>query len=222
MTFPTCGVKMGYSEDEICTILSESEQARNHRHKLAKVTETVAAYRLREMKDLQAREKLATLRRINGFDRVADGEDNWFEGPRSLPPIPEQFTASLWPEVNALKAAISTPVIDGSSWQELKKNLIRRIERDKVSDEGFAIIKRVVERRGREAAQATVTPVSTVQHYIPRLLNPEMLPDVCVSLESNEGKMDPELTELEPPSAGTGLETPGQQCPPNEGIWEKG
>ena len=54
MTFPTGGVKMGYSEDEICTILSESEQARNHRHKLAKVTETVAAYHLREKKDLQA------------------------------------------------------------------------------------------------------------------------------------------------------------------------
>ena len=161
------------------------------------------------------------MRRINGFDRVADGEYIWFHGPRSLPPIPEEFTASLWSEVNALKAAISTPVIDGSSWQELKRSLIRRIERDKVSDKGFAIIKRVVERRGRVAAQATVTPVSTVQHCIPRLLNPEMLPDVCVGLESKEGKMDPELTELEPPSAGTGLETPGQQCPPNEGIWEK-
>ena len=34
--------------------------------------------------------------------------------------------------------------------------------------------------------------------------------------------MDPERGELEPPSAGTGLETPGQQCPPNEGTWEKG
>ena len=34
--------------------------------------------------------------------------------------------------------------------------------------------------------------------------------------------MDPELTELEPPSTGTGLETPGQQCPPYEGTWEKG
>ena len=34
--------------------------------------------------------------------------------------------------------------------------------------------------------------------------------------------MDPELKELESPLAGTGLETPGQQCPPNEGTWEKG
>ena len=34
--------------------------------------------------------------------------------------------------------------------------------------------------------------------------------------------MDPELEELESPSAGTGLETPGQQCPPNEGTWDQG
>ena len=31
-----------------------------------------------------------------------------------------------------------------------------------------------------------------------------------------------ERGELESSSAGTGLETPGQQCPPNEGIWETG
>ena len=34
--------------------------------------------------------------------------------------------------------------------------------------------------------------------------------------------MDPERGELESSSVGTGLETPGQQCPPNEGIWETG
>ena len=34
--------------------------------------------------------------------------------------------------------------------------------------------------------------------------------------------MDPERGELEPPSAGTGLETPGQQYPPNEGTWDQG
>ena len=34
--------------------------------------------------------------------------------------------------------------------------------------------------------------------------------------------MDPERGELESPSAGTGLETPGQQCPPSEGTWETG
>ena len=34
--------------------------------------------------------------------------------------------------------------------------------------------------------------------------------------------MDPELDELKSSSAGTGFETPGQQCPPNEGVWEQG
>ena len=34
--------------------------------------------------------------------------------------------------------------------------------------------------------------------------------------------MDPEQGELESSSAGTGLETPGQQCPPNEGTWDQG
>ena len=34
--------------------------------------------------------------------------------------------------------------------------------------------------------------------------------------------MDPERGEFESSSAGTSLETPGQQCPPNEGTWETG
>ena len=60
MTFSTGGVKMEYSEDEISSILGESEQAQTHRQKLARLTENVAAYRLREMKNLQAVEELAT------------------------------------------------------------------------------------------------------------------------------------------------------------------
>ena len=88
-------------------------------------------------------------------------------------------------------------------------------------DEELAAIKRYVERQSREAAQMTVTPVSTAQHCILRSLNPEISSDVYVNMEEkNEDRMNPELTELEPPSAGTGLKTPGQQCPPNEGIWE--
>ena len=34
--------------------------------------------------------------------------------------------------------------------------------------------------------------------------------------------MGPELEELKSSSAGTDFGTPGQQCPPNEGIWEQG
>ena len=68
MTFLTDVVKITYSEDEIFAVLHESEQGRKRRRLLAKVTETVAAYRLRQMKYLQARKKLATRRRMNGFD----------------------------------------------------------------------------------------------------------------------------------------------------------
>ena len=64
------------------------------------------------------------------------------------------------------------------------------------------MIKRYVERRSREASQVTVTPIDTVQYCSPRLLNPEMPPDVYFNLESSEGKMDPGLKELESPSVG--------------------
>ena len=87
-----------------------------------------------------------------------------------------------------------------------------------MTDEEFTILKLLVEKRDREAAQVTVKPAITAQHCIPRSLIPEILPDVCVSLESNEGKMDPELTELEPPSAGTGLETPDSNVPQSRGY----
>ena len=182
---------------------------------LAIVTETVDAHRLQKMRDLLTFERLATWRRMNGFDRVADGEDNWFHGPRSLPPTPEEYAADLWCKVNEVKDAISMP-------RQKVGNLINAIEQGKVSDEEFAMLKRLVEKRGHEEAQVTVTPVDTVQHCSPCPLNPEMPPDVCFKLENNEGRIDPGRGELESPSAGTGLETPGQQCPPNEGTWETG
>ena len=79
-------------------------------------------------------------------------------------PSPQEFTSSLWAEVNESKAAISMPVRSGPSWQEYKRNIIRKIERDEVSDEDFAVIKQLVETRDRDAAQVTVTQASTVQH----------------------------------------------------------
>ena len=211
MTFLTHVMKKGYSKEEIFTVLVESEQDRKSRRVLAKVTETVAAYRLKEMKGLLALEKLATWRRMNGFDRVADGEDNWFHGPRSLSPTPEEFAADLWSKVNELKNAISMPA-KTRPWQKTME-FVGGLK-GKLLDEELAVIKRYVERRSREAAQVTATPVSAVQHCSPCPLNPEIPPDICMRLEGNEGKIDPELKELESPSAGTGFETPGQQCHP--------
>ena len=85
MTFPNDGtgvVKMGYSEDEISAVLAASKQARKHRQKLAKVTETVAAYRLKELQPFQAMKQLATWRRTHGYDR----DDSWMHGTRPLSP----------------------------------------------------------------------------------------------------------------------------------------
>ena len=73
------------------------------------VTETVNAHRLKKMKELLAFEELATWRRMNGFDQIVDGGENWFDGHRLLPPTPEQYTASLRLELKKLKDAISVP-----------------------------------------------------------------------------------------------------------------
>ena len=130
-------------------------------------------------------------------------------------------TASLWSEVNALKNAISMPTEDSVTRPRQKDSLDELL-----ANFEFARIKAYVEQRGRNEAtqvQVTVTQVNTVHHASPYPLDPEPSPDVCVKLENTEaGKMGPELEELESPSADTGLETPGQQCPPNEGIWEQG
>ena len=164
----------------------------------------------KENENFQARGQLVTWRRTHDYDH----DDSWIHGTLPLPP--EEFTQSLWSEVNALKDKISMP-------RQKVRNLINAIEQGKVSDEDFTILKRVVEKRDREAAQVNVTPVGIAQHCIPRSLNPETASDVYVSMEEkDEGRMNPELAELEPPSAGTGLGTPGQQCSPNEGIWETG
>ena len=69
-------VKKGYSDEEIFTVLVESDQNRKRRRVLAIVTETVEAHRLQKMRDLLTFEKLATWRIMNDFDRVADIEDS--------------------------------------------------------------------------------------------------------------------------------------------------
>ena len=132
MTFLTDVMKKGYSEKEIFAVLVESDQDRKRRRMLEIVTETVEAHRLQEMRDLLTFEKLATWRRMNGFDRVADSKDNWSHGPRSLPLTPEKYAADLWSDLQELKDAISMP-------RQKVGNLINAIEQGKVSDEKFAI-----------------------------------------------------------------------------------
>ena len=101
------------------------------------------------------------------------------------------------------------------------RSFLSAIEQGKVSDDEFAMLKRLVEERDRDAAHATVAPVDTAQYRSPRSLNPQIPSDVCVHMEKNEaGMMNPEQDQLESPSVGTGLKAPGQQCPPNGETWE--
>ena len=94
-TFLTDLMKKGYTQGEIFAVIFGSERERKRRRVQVIVIETVAAHRLKKIREFLAYQELATWRRMNGFDRVADGEDNWFHGPRSLPPTPETFAADL-------------------------------------------------------------------------------------------------------------------------------
>ena len=217
-------MEKGYTQKEVFDVIFESEREKKHRRMQAIVTETVNVHRLKKMKELPAYEKLATWRRMNGFDRVVEGKKTWFHGHRSLPPTTGQHTASLRSDLQKLKDAISMPAEDTVTrpWQKT----IDFVDglKEKLADKKLAVIKRDVEKRSRGAAQAqvTVTPMDTVQRCSPCPLDPEPSSSVYVKLKNTESKMGPELEELESPSARTGLETPGQQCPPNEGIWENG
>ena len=91
----------------------------------------------------------------------------------------------------------------------------------KLPDWELAEIKRYVEKRCRKEAQAQAQMTAgTVQYCSPISPNPDMPSNAFVKLENNEGTTSQELEELTT-SAGTGLETPGQQGPPNEGTLEQ-
>ena len=110
ITFPnddTYVIKMECSEEEISAVLAESEQEQKRLRKLDKVMVTAAAYRLKEIKNFQAREQLATWRRAHGYDRNAADNNQW--ASRTLPLTSEQFAQSLWSELNALRDEISMP-----------------------------------------------------------------------------------------------------------------
>ena len=197
-TFLTDVTKKGYTQDEVFGVVFESEKEKKRRRMQAIVTETVNAHRLRKMRDLLVFEKLATWRRMNGFDRVVEGEENWFNDHCSLRLTPEQYTASLKSKSQKLDNAISMPTeTETRPWQKMM-DFVDELK-GKLPDEELAVIKRYVEKRSREAAQTqvTVTPVNTVQHCSPCPPNPDMPSDVCFRLESSEGKMGPELKELE-------------------------
>ena len=226
MTFPTGGVEnMKYSDEELKAMLAKSREASKHPRKLGRVMEIVADHRLQQLKHFPAREQLATWRRAHGYDRITGDDKQWASRP--LPLTPEQVTQSLWSELKALRDAISMPKGDGFS--QRTKSFIKEIGQGTVNstdaigqstanltDAEFVMLKRLVEKRDRDAAHATAAPADTAQYRSPNSPNHEIPSYVCVCIGGKEaGMVDPEQDQLDPPSAGTGLETPGQQCPPN-------
>ena len=140
MTFPTGMIDIRKcSDEELKIMLDEAREASTHSRKLDRVMGIVAAHRLKHMREFLMYEELAIWRRMNGFDRVAEDEKSFFYGHRSLPPTPEEYAASLWSEENALKDAISMP-------RQKVSKLINAIEQGKLSDEEYAILKRLVEK----------------------------------------------------------------------------
>ena len=145
-TFLTNITEKGYTQKEVFDILFESEQDRKRRRMQAIAIETVAAHRLKKIREFLAYQELATWRRINGFDRVVEGEKNWFHGHRLLTPTPEQYIASLRLELKKLKDAISMPTEDTVTrpWQKT----IDFVDglKGKLPDEELAVIKRYVKK----------------------------------------------------------------------------
>ena len=78
------------------------------------------------------------------------------------PLAPEEFTASLWEEVNALKEAISMSARDRS---RQAKRFIQELKRGTVSmnltDAELAMFKRFVEGRDRNTAHVTAARADT-------------------------------------------------------------
>ena len=111
-----------------------------------------------------------------------------------------------------MKDAISIPAESRPRQKDSMDELLAKFE--------YAEIKRCVDKRCREEEQVqmTVKPVGTVQRYCsPCSPNPDMPSNAYVKLD-NEGKMGQKLEELTSSSSSTGLNTPGQQSPPDLGI----
>ena len=162
-------VKKGWTEEEVFGICFESERERNRRRLQA----IVCDHHLKQVKEFLLYNELAIWRRENGFDRVMEGEESCFPG--SLPPTPQEYYASLWCEVNALRDAISIPAKSRPRQKDSMDELLAKFD--------YAEIKRCIDKRCREEAQAkaqmTAKPVGTVQQCSPSSPNPDTPSDVC-------------------------------------------
>ena len=77
-TFLKDMVNKGYTKKEVLDVFFESERERKRGEMLTRITKTVAAHRIKQMREFLMYEKLAIWRRENGFDRVVEGEESCF------------------------------------------------------------------------------------------------------------------------------------------------
>ena len=186
MTFSTGNgwvVKTKYPEDEMSAMIAESRQACKRLRKLGMIRKTVVTHRLKKLRHLRAVEKLATWRRTYGFDRLENSDDQWGHGP--LPPTPEQITAGMWADLKELNDSIS---MSGKEMSRKRvNNIFNELERGTASftDVEFAMLKQIVERRGRDAAHVTVAPIDTAQLCSLRSRSPETSFGARVYMEKN-------------------------------------
>ena len=165
-------------------------------------------HRLKGLKHLRAVEKLATWR-YHGFDQYDVFDGQWFHSP--LPLTPEETTESMWTYINALKEEISLSEKERS--EQRVESFLNEFEGGPASftNEKSARLKHIVERRGRAAAHAIVALIGTAQPSDPRSRCSGISFDVSVCTEERiEGKMEPELGEIESASGDTGPEAPGK------------
>ena len=87
-TFLNDMVNKGYTKKGVLDVLFESERERKRREMLTRVTKTVAAHSIKQMREFLMYEELAIWRRENSFDRVVEDEESCFYVHRSLPPTP--------------------------------------------------------------------------------------------------------------------------------------
>ena len=123
---------------------------------------TVATHCLKELRHFRAIEKLAARRRSDGFDRCDVRDEQWVHSP--LTPTPEQTTANMWAEVNALEDEI---LMSGKCRSRKRvESFTNELEQGTASltDEEFARLECMIrQRRGRAAAHVVVAPIDTVQ-----------------------------------------------------------
>ena len=134
---------MNFTEcDTTAILLAESREVCKRIRKLGMLRKTFATQHLRKLRHLRTVEKLAAWRRDNGFDQCDVRDEQWIHS--SLPPTPEETTASMSADVSVLTKAISMSGKD--RWKQRVDSCINEHEQGTASltDEEFARDARLV------------------------------------------------------------------------------